>query len=204
RERIAAALASFIPSESQTPLRLNLYRTGGVTLMVDYAHNVAAYEAIITTGRQLTQGRLIGVVSAPSDRRKTDLIAIGQLCGAGFDELVIYEMDDLRHKRPGETAEQIARGALAAQQTGAHAANGRPWVHTHLDIRAAIREAFGKAEPGDLIIIGCASHVSELREALGNVELTTVDASILECSVIENLVWGTRLIPPVLNDYAAN
>ncbi|MCH8531895.1 MAG: hypothetical protein LAT65_13680 [Saccharospirillum sp.] len=56
---------------------------------MDYAHNVAAYEAIIATGRQLTQGRLIGVIAAPSDRRDTDLIAIGQICGAGFDGLMI-------------------------------------------------------------------------------------------------------------------
>ncbi|MCL1090176.1 cyanophycin synthetase [Shewanella profunda] len=178
-EDIAAALASFSPNESQTPLRLNLYQAGGVTLMMDYAHNAAAYEAIITTGRQLTQGRLIGVVSAPCDRRETDLIAIGQLCGAGFDELVIYEMDDLRDKPPGLTAELIARGALTAQQSKTDAASGQQWVHTHLDIRAAIRDAYGKSQPGDLIIIGCASYVSELWDALGSVGLTTIDVSML-------------------------
>ncbi|MFN2361147.1 MAG: cyanophycin synthetase [Marinobacter sp.] len=101
KEATAVALRSFNASESQTPLRLNFCRAHGITLMMDYAHNAAAYEAIIATGRQLTQGRLIGVVSAPFDRRETDLIAIGQLCGAGFDGLVVYEMEDLRNRLPG-------------------------------------------------------------------------------------------------------
>lgn len=203
RERIAAALASFSPGESQTPLRLNLYSTGGVTLMMDYAHNSAAYEAIIATGRQLTRGRLIGVVAVPGDRRDPDLIAIGKLCGAGFDGLVIYEMDDLCNKQPGKTAGLIARGALAAQQTGEHTTTGRPWVHTHLDSRAAIRDAYSEAEPGDLIIIGCASHVSELREALGHIELTTIDASTLGGCVDESPAWNPRPNPPLLNDIYA-
>ncbi|EGM79046.1 cyanophycin synthetase [Rheinheimera sp. A13L] len=189
-QHIASALSSFSPGERQTPLRLNLYQAGNVTLMMDYAHNATAYEAIIATGRQLTQGRLIGVVSVPCDRRETDLIAIGQLCGAGFDELVVYEMDDLRDTMPGATAELIARGALAAQQTKAYAANGQQWVHTHLDIRAAIRSAYSKAEPGDLIIIGCASYVSELWDALGNVGLTRIDASTLAYSAGESSDWN--------------
>ena len=193
KDHIAAGLASFRPCESQTPLRLNLYHAGGVTLLMDYAHNVAAYEAIIATGRQLTQGRLIGVVAAPSDRRDTDLIAIGQICGAGFDGLMIYEMEDLRDRQRGETATLITRGALSTQQTGAKATNGRPWVYTHLAIRAAIREAFGKAEPGDLIIIGCASHVSELRDALGNVDLTAFDASTLRQYIDDSSAWGARV-----------
>lgn len=204
RERIAAALASFSSSESQTPLRLNLYRTRGVTLIVDYAHNAAAYEAIIATGRQLTQGHLIGVVAAPCDRRADDLITIGRLCGAGFDGLVIYEMDDLRHKPAGETAELIARSARSAQQMGAPGASGRQWIHTVLDSRAAIRDALGQAEPGDLIIIGCASHVSELREALGNIDLSTVDAATLTFSIDESSTREFRTHNRLLNDSYTN
>ncbi len=176
RERIVAGLASFSTSERQTPLRLNLFRTRGITVMVDYAHNAAAYEAIIETGRQLTQGRLIGVVAAPCDRRASDLNAIGQVCGAGFDGLVIYEMDDLRQKQPGETAGLIAGGVRAARQSGAPSISGRQRVHTVLDIREAIRSAIDMAEPGDLIIIGCASYVSELREALGSDDLSPIEA----------------------------
>ena len=178
-ERIAAALASFACSEGQNPLRLNLFRCRGVTLMVDYAHNATAYEAIIATGRQLTQGRLIGVVAAPCDRRTADLVAIGRLCGAGFDGLVIYEMDDLRRQPPGETAESIAQGVRAAQQAGRPTTGRRQWLHKVLDIRAAIRRALDHAEPGDLVIIGCASQVSELREALSGVDYSAVDPASL-------------------------
>jgi len=191
-EHIAAALTSFYPSESQTPLRLNLYQAGGVTLMLDYAHNTAAYEAIITTGRHLTRGHLIGVITAPCDRRDDDLMAIGQICGAGFDELVIYEMEDLRDKQLGATAGLIARGACAAQQAKAHRADRRHGVQTHLNIQAAIRAAYRKAQPGDLMIIGCASHISELRAALGSITLTTIDASALQNSADKGSSWEEK------------
>ena len=59
RDRIVAGLSSFRSNEVQNPLRMNVFRTQGVTLMVDYAHNAAAYRAIIDTARQLATRRLL-------------------------------------------------------------------------------------------------------------------------------------------------
>ena len=196
KDRIAAALTSFSCSEGHNPLSSNFYRSRGVTLMVDCAHNAAAYAAIIATGRQLTQGQLIGVVAAPSDRRASDLMAIGQLCGAGFDALVIYEMDDLRRQPAGQTADLIARGARAGQQSRSQATLGRQSMHTLLDIRAAIRHALGAARPGDLIIIGCASHVPELREALGSEKFSAVDSATLSVTVDQGLTREMKTRDP--------
>ena len=64
-ERVVAGLTSFTSSESQNPLRLNVYRSEGVTLLVDYAHNAAAYRAIIATARALAPKRLRGVSPCP-------------------------------------------------------------------------------------------------------------------------------------------
>src|SRR5205085_2680340 len=114
RDRVAAGLSTFTSSDTQNPLRLNVFRTQGVTLLVDYAHNAVAYEAVIETGRRLTTNRLIGIVSAPGDRLADDLENIGAVCAAGFDELIIYEMDDKRGRAPGITAALLARGAAAA------------------------------------------------------------------------------------------
>lgn len=182
-ERIAAELSSFSSSESQNPMRLNVYRYRDVTLVVDYAHNAAAYEAIIATGRLITQGRMIGVVAAPCDRRKTDLVAVGQVCGRGFDSLVIYEMDDLRGKPPGRTAELIAHGARVAKRIDVAPPDGPARVHSVLDVRAALRHALDLAVAGDLIIFGCASHASEFHEALVGVDFAEVDANMLNQSL---------------------
>jgi cyanophycin synthetase len=133
RERIVAGLSTFTSGASHNPLRLNVFRTRGVTLLVDYAHNVAAYRAIIATARQLTTRRLHGVVAAPGDRRDDDLVEIGRVCRAGFDELVVYEMDEARDRPPGATARRIHDGATQV----APAAGAR----IVLDVREAIRTA---------------------------------------------------------------
>lgn len=157
RERIVPAMSSFTSSASQNPLRLNVFRARGVTLVVDYAHNPAAYRAIIDTGRRLTGQRLLGVVAAPGDRRDEDVLEMGRVCGEGFDDLVIYEMDDRRGQPPGITADRLLEGA----RQGARAA-----PRVVLDVREAIRDALRVAAPGDVVVLGCASHLDELRDAL--------------------------------------
>ena len=127
---------------------------------MDYAHNPRAYDAIIDTGRQLTTQRLLGVVAAPGDRRDEDVIEMGRICGRGFDELVLFEMDDQRGQPAGATAGRLQRGALAAR------AQGSPPPRIVLDVRDAIRDALRAAQPGDVIVLGCASDLSELRDAL--------------------------------------
>jgi cyanophycin synthetase len=172
RDRMAAALATFTSSANQNPLRLNLFRTRGVTLLMDYAHNAMAYRAIIETGRQVTSRRLLGVVAVPGDRRDEDLLEIGRVCQEGFDELVVYEMDEVRDRPPGATASRIHEGATQV------AAKAPPRVV--LDVREAIRTAFHAAGPGDVIIVGCASHLNELRDALaGHAEIASVNVSAL-------------------------
>ena len=52
---------------------------------------------------------MIGVVTAPGDRRAAELLDIGRTCGARFDELVVYEGEQ-RLRTPGATA--------AAEQLG--------------------------------------------------------------------------------------
>jgi cyanophycin synthetase len=172
RDRVAAALSSFTSSAHQNPLRLNVYRTRGVTLLVDYAHNATAYRAIIETGRTLARGRLLGVVAAPGDRRDEDLLEIGRVCREGCDELVVYEMDERRERPPGVTASRIHEGA--SQVPALAPAQLVP------DVREAIRTAFHAAQPGDVVLIGCASHLDELRDALaGLADIASVDVRAL-------------------------
>ncbi|WP_280156279.1 cyanophycin synthetase [Piscinibacter sp. XHJ-5] len=168
-DSIGAAMASFTSSAHQNPLRLNVFRSCGITLLVDYAHNAAAYRAIIATARGLTAQRVIGVATAPGDRRDDDLAEIGQVCADGFDDVVFYEMDEFRGRAPGATAQQLERGATQARA---------PW-RTVLDVREAIREAMRRARPGDVVVLGCASHLDEVRDALGHADIAAVDLGAL-------------------------
>ena len=170
RDRIVAGLSTFTSGSSHNPLRLNVFRTHGIALLVDYAHNAAAYRAIIDTARQLTTRRLHGVVAAPGDRRDDDLVEVGRVCRAGFDELVLYELDEWRGRPAGATVEWLGRGVPAA----------RAAARVVLDVHEALREAWRMARSGDALVLGCASRVGELAQALsGLVEIVAVDACTL-------------------------
>jgi cyanophycin synthetase len=44
--QIAAGLSTFVSDSKTNPLRTNVFDVRGVTVIVDYAHNAAAYAAL--------------------------------------------------------------------------------------------------------------------------------------------------------------
>ncbi|MEH6437402.1 cyanophycin synthetase [Massilia sp. DD77] len=157
-EEIADGLRSFVSDSKHNPLRANLFDVDGVTVIVDYAHNPAAYAALAETARAMTPGRLVGVVAAPGDRRDADLVDVGRTCAAGFDELVIYETEN-RGRADGETAALLARGARLGRVD-------QESMRIELDVHRAIRLGLSLCQPGDVLVFGCGSSISELTEAL--------------------------------------
>jgi cyanophycin synthetase len=155
---ITAALRSFVSDSKNNPLRSNVFDVEGVTVIVDYAHNCAAYAALADTARAMTAGRLVGVVAAPGDRRDADLIEIGKVCAAGFDDLVVYETEN-RGRADGETATLLMQGArlgrIAPDQ-----------LHCEHDVHRAIRLGLAMCQKGDVLVFGCGSSLSELTEAI--------------------------------------
>ena len=155
---IADGLRGFVSDSKHNPLRSNLFDVDGVTVVVDYAHNCAAYAALAEMARAMTPGRLVGVVAAPGDRRDADLVDIGRTCAAGFDELVVYETEN-RGRADGETATLLARGARLGKI-------GSEQLQVELDVHRAIRLGLSMCRPGDVMVFGCGSSISELTEAL--------------------------------------
>ena len=155
---IADGLRGFVSDSKHNPLRSNLFDVDGVTVVVDYAHNCAAYAALAEMARAMTPGRLVGVVAAPGDRRDADLVDIGRTCAAGFDELVVYETEN-RGRAAGSVAELLVQGA----RLGRIASDG---LQCELDVHKAIRAGLAMCQPGDVLVFGCGSSISELTEAL--------------------------------------
>ncbi|ATQ79135.1 cyanophycin synthetase [Massilia violaceinigra] len=155
---IVAGLSSFVSDGKNNPLRSNVFDIGGVQVVVDFAHNCAAYGALSEMARGMAAGQIVGVVSAPGDRRDQDLREIGQVCAAGFDTVVVYESES-RGRPEGETARLISEGAQSASPEP-----GR--LHCKLDAHEAIRFALRMCSPGDMLIFGCGSSLSELIEAI--------------------------------------
>ena len=113
-EQIRAALQSFEASPQQTPGRMNLFNLGHYHVLIDYAHNLAGYEAVGSFVKNWS-GPTIGVVGAPGDRRDEDLIGLGQLAATFFDHIMVKEDDDGRGRPTGSAAELIVQGITQAE-----------------------------------------------------------------------------------------
>ena len=155
---IARGLAGFVSDGRSNPLRGNVFDVDGVQVIVDFAHNAAAYAALAGMARAMTGGRLVGVVSAPGDRRECDLREIGAVCAAGFDDIVIYESEN-RGRPYGEVARLLTLGACeAGRQSSRH--------YCKIDVHHAIRFGLKLCKPGDLLVFGCGSSIDELLDAI--------------------------------------
>ena len=157
KPQIAAGLSGFQTDGRSNPLRTNIFEVNGITAVVDYAHNPAAYAALGAMARQLGRGKLVGVVTACGDRRDADLEEIGATCARAFDQLVVYESQS-RGRAMGGTVEVIVRGALKP--------GGRALVMEEWRDIDAIRRALALCTPGDVLVFACGTSLATFVEAL--------------------------------------
>jgi cyanophycin synthetase len=155
---IADGLRTFVSDWKHNPLRSNVFDVDGVTVIVDYAHNSAAYAALAETARALSAGRLVGVISAPGDRRDDDLVDVGATCAAGFDELVVYESEN-RGRAAGDVSRLLVQGARVGKFDQDH-------LQVEPDVHQAIRAGLRRCAPGDVLVFGCGSSISQLLDAI--------------------------------------
>lgn len=151
-ELAVAALSRFVSDAASNPLRANLFKAGGIDILVDYAHNSAACASLVTMARSLCKGRLRAVITVPGDRRDCDLADIGRVCGAGFDELLVYEAEP-RGRPPGETASHLLAGAREA---------GAAWANAEPDVRQALARMLARCQAGDMLVFTCGGSLEEL------------------------------------------
>ena len=154
--QIATALSTFVSDAASNPLRSNIYSAQGVTIVVDYAHNPAAYAAMASMAHSISGGRRIAVLTCPGDRREADLLDIGHTCADGFDELFVYEADP-RGRASGETAQKILDGARRAGKD-------EGLLHAIVPVGDALAAAMACCRPGDVLVFACGSAATAQRE----------------------------------------
>jgi len=165
--QISACLTSFVSNNRNNPLRSNRFDVRGVTVIVDYAHNPAAYAALGEMARSMAPRRTVAVVAAPGDRRDADLREIGATCARYFDTMIAYE-SETRGRAYGDTPNLIVEGAKMARPDHSH-------LHAEYKIHEALRRGLAECASGDALIFTCASSVLELVEALRPVDPETAD-----------------------------
>ena len=156
--QIATGLSTFVSNGRTNPLRTNMFDIRGVTVIVDYAHNPAAYRAMAEMARAMLPGQLVGIVTAPGDRRDEDLVEVGRVCGERFDELVVYESQS-RGREVGEAVDLILEGAEEA-------AGISDTLHRVIEVGDAIRYGLSLCRPGDVLVFACGSSLQVFVDAL--------------------------------------
>ena len=162
---IRSALATFGASNRDNPGRLQRYGFGGITVLVDYAHNPDGLAALCETARSMPAARrllLLGQAGNRDDEEIRDLARVAMRL-LPFDHVIIKEeLKLLRGRREGDVP-RILRDEL--DRLGVPSER----VETTRDELLAMRRAFAWARAGDLLV--CPIHVdkTEVIEWLGRV-----------------------------------
>ena len=152
---IKSALESFIPSPSQTPGRLNLFRFKDFKVLLDYAHNAAGMEALFNFIKKLDGTPKVGIIAGIGDRRVEDNEEIGRQAAEMFDEIIIRQDKNLR----GKTEEEL----IAMLMKGIKSYDPDKKVTIYKTEAEAITEAIKNAKPGALITM-CSDVVPDALE----------------------------------------
>ena len=142
---IKMALESFIPSPSQTPGRLNLFRFKDFNVLLDYAHNEAGMMALHKFIQNLDGKPKVGIIAGIGDRREEDNNAIGRMAAEMFDEIIIRQDKHLRGRTEEELIEMLMKGIKKH--------NPKKPVRVFKSEKEAITHAISNAKPGSLIVM---------------------------------------------------
>jgi cyanophycin synthetase len=181
RDAIRAGLETFASDIQHLPGRFNLLDIRGIAVVVDYGHNPSSLAALIDALDQFPHRRRTAVYTCAGDRRDCDMIRQGELLGAAFDRVILYEDRTVRGRREGEIM-----GLLRSGVTGGKRASDIQEVH---GVIAAVETALRTVPPGELLMIQ-ADTIDETMAYLQHYLVTHSDGR--EIDLREALAIGRR------------
>lgn len=145
---LGRALRQFRNSPDDNPGRMNVLEAKGASVVVDFAHNPAAVEALLSAFGSMPAKRRLLVLGQAGDRDDDSIRALGRSAWASRpDRVIVKELPHyLRGREPGVVPRLLAEGLRMA---------GAPdeAVSFATDEVVAAREALAWAEPGDLLVL---------------------------------------------------
>jgi len=146
-EDIRHGLRTFDTTFFQTPGRMNIYDEHPFKVILDYAHNPAAVQAMCSlVDRFEPEGKRIIVISAPGDRRDEDIREVAEIAAGHFDHF-ICRCDDNRRGRGDDEVAVMLKNRLLEEGITADRIEVIP------DEQEATSRALEMAGPGDLILV---------------------------------------------------
>lgn len=157
---IAAVFAQFGSDPTDNAGRLMRFEVGGVTALVDYAHNPAGLEGLLKVAEHLRggQGRLGMLLGHAGNRQDSDIEDVARVAASFHPDLVVVKENEahLRGREPGELPRIIRAALIAWGMPEASLAHGA----SELD---AVRRALAWARPGDVLALPV--HAAAARKA---------------------------------------
>ncbi len=152
---IRATLAHFGASPTDNPGRLQVYRFGEVTALVDYAHNPDGLTALCGTALGMPASRRLVILGQAGNRGDEQLRALARAAWGviRFDRVIIKEMAMLLRGReageiPAILADELSRLGVPSDR-----------VEVAPSELEAVRRAFAWARDGDLLV--CPVHIDK-------------------------------------------
>jgi cyanophycin synthetase len=152
---IKVSLETFMPSPSQTPGRLNLFKFKDFTIILDYAHNPAGMKALKQFTDNLEASHKVCIIAGIGDRRVEDNNEIGNIAAEMADEIIIRQDKRLRGKTEEELIKMLDDGIKKH-----HPGKKTTIIPSEKD---AILYAVKHAQKGSLIIL-CSDVVPDALE----------------------------------------
>lgn len=152
---IRSALATFGASNRDNPGRLQRYAFGGVTVLVDYAHNPDGLAALCETARAIPATRRLLLLGQAGNRDDEDIRDLARVAMRllPFDRVIIKEELKLLRGRSEGDVPRLLRDEL--ERLGVPPER----VETTRDELLAMQRAFEWAREGDLLV--CPIHVDK-------------------------------------------
>jgi cyanophycin synthetase len=160
---IRAGLESFNPGLDRVPARFNLLNVAGVTVVLDYGHNVSALAKLIEALAGFPHKWRSIIYSASGDRRDVDMVQQGEKLGNAFDRVILYEDSYLKGRKEGEIFALFGQGLAKGAR-----------VKEVVEVRGglkAVETGLTHSHPGDLLVIQpdiIDDTVAYLRRLLGD------------------------------------
>ncbi|MDG1418979.1 MAG: cyanophycin synthetase [Maricaulis sp.] len=146
-DSIRHGLRTFDTSFFQAPGRTNVFDEHPFKVILDYAHNPAAFRAIADLVDRLeVKGRRIAVISAPGDRRDEDIVEAAAILAGHFD-FYICKADDNRRGRGSDEIPKMMQQVLLEKGVDSDAIILIP------DEIEAVDHALNMAKEGDLLTV---------------------------------------------------
>lgn len=161
-DHIRAGLAAFTSTAENSKGRLNVFEIDGATVIIDFAHNEAGLQHLLTFARSFVgpDGRLISVVGTAGDREDQALRAIAKRAVLGSDEVVLKDtVHYLRGREPGSMLTRLREGVEAANRPDVP-------VREAADERSATLMMVDELRPHDVLAVMCVEDYDFLLQEL--------------------------------------